>query len=119
MFLSTRRPTQNTEVNSLRRDVERLKELRAEQELKTKWHQNKLKSELEAHKVRQSSTRTRYVSARGTQGTSELEVHKVQLHRASNKYFQCVDCLKYRHRNYQLHVCVFVVFYTGNQGQAR
>ena len=69
MYLSTRHPTQNTEVNSLRRDVERLKELRAEQELKTKWHQNKLKSELEAHKV--------------------------EVHRASNSYFQCFDCLKY------------------------
>ena len=39
-------------MSTLRRDVERLKELRAEQELKTKWHQNKLKTELDSHKVR-------------------------------------------------------------------
>ena len=38
-------------MSTLRRDVERLKELRAEQELKTKWHQNKLKTELDSHKV--------------------------------------------------------------------
>lgn len=44
----------SSEVVSLKREVERQKELVSSHELKAKWHQNKLKVELESHKETKS-----------------------------------------------------------------
>ena len=41
---------QLSEVASLRRDIDKLKDMVETQEVKTKWAQNKLKSEVELHK---------------------------------------------------------------------
>ena len=43
------------EVAALRREIDRQKDLVETQEVKTKWAQNKLKAEVEAHKVTHNS----------------------------------------------------------------
>ena len=42
---------QTTEVMSLKRDLDKQKELVSTAEIKIKWNQNKLKAEQDAHKV--------------------------------------------------------------------
>jgi len=46
---------QSSEVTSMKRDLDKQKEVASASEIKIKWNQNKLKAEQDAHKVCRSS----------------------------------------------------------------